>query len=38
MVAQDGRNVLPVENQNYKIVPWSSIATALGLELKGDGN
>ena len=34
MVAQDGRNVLPVENQNFKIVPWSSIAAALGLEVR----
>ena len=34
MVAQDGRNVLPVENQNYKIVPWSAIAEALGLETR----
>ena len=34
MVAQDGRNVLPVENQNYKIVPWSAIAEALDLELR----
>jgi 3-phytase len=36
MVAQDGRNVLPVENQNYKIVPWSAIAEALGLEQRRD--
>ncbi|MFY2763173.1 phytase [Arenimonas sp. MALMAid1274] len=36
MVAQDGRNVLPVENQNYKIVPWSAIARALGLEERRD--
>lgn len=34
LVAQDGRNVLPVENQNYKIVPWSAIAAALGLEMR----
>ena len=34
MVAQDGRNVLPVENQNYKIVPWKAIADALGLEVR----
>ena len=34
MVAQDGRNVLPVQNQNYKIVPWSAIAEALGLEVR----
>lgn len=36
MVAQDGRNVMPVENQNYKYVPWESIAKALGLEMRGD--
>ena len=34
MVAQDGRNVLPVQNQNYKIVPWSAIAEALELEVR----
>ncbi len=34
MVAQDGRNVMPVENQNYKYVSWSDIAAALGLELR----
>ena len=32
MVAQDGRNVLPIENQNYKYVSWDAIARALGLE------
>ena len=32
MIAQDGRNVLPVENQNFKFVPWSEIAKALKLE------
>ena len=36
MVAQDGRNVMPVENQNYKYVPWESIARALGLEVRKD--
>lgn len=36
MIAQDGRNVMPVENQNYKYVPWSSIARALGLEMRKD--
>jgi 3-phytase len=34
MVAQDGRNVMPVENQNYKMVPWESIAKALKLEMR----
>jgi 3-phytase len=32
MVAQDGRNVLPGETQNFKIVRWSDIAAALELE------
>ena len=36
MIAQDGRNVMPVQNQNYKYVPWSSIAKALGLESRED--
>lgn len=36
MVAQDGRNVLPVENQNYKYVPWDRIAAALNLEVRSD--
>ncbi len=30
-VAQDGRNVFPPEHQNFKLVPWSAIARALGL-------
>ena len=34
MVAQDGRNVMPVENQNYKYVSWETIAGALGLEMR----
>lgn len=34
MIAQDGRNVLPIENQNYKYVPWQSIAEALKLEMR----
>ena len=34
MIAQDGRNVMPVENQNYKYVPWKAIAEALGLEMR----
>ncbi|NZA26880.1 phytase [Luteimonas sp. SJ-92] len=36
MVAQDGRNAMPVENQNYKYVPWRAIAEALGLEVRGE--
>ncbi len=34
MIAQDGRNVLPSENQNFKYVPWKAIADALGLEVR----
>jgi 3-phytase len=34
MIAQDGRNVLPGELQNYKYVPWESIARALNLEMR----
>ncbi|WP_024867559.1 phytase [Pseudoxanthomonas suwonensis] len=34
MVAQDGRNVMPVENQNYKYVSWERIARALDLEMR----
>ncbi|RYY44826.1 MAG: phytase [Sphingomonadales bacterium] len=32
MVAQDGRNVSPPENQNFKLIPWAAIAEALKLE------
>ena len=31
LVVQDGRNLTPTERQNFKLVPWSRIATALGL-------
>ena len=34
MIAQDGRNMLPVQNQNFKFVSWSAIAKALDLELR----
>lgn len=34
MIAQDGRNVMPVENQNYKYVSWADIARALKLEMR----
>ena len=34
LVAQDGRNVLPVENQNFKVVAWKAIAEALKLEMR----
>ena len=36
LVAQDGVNVMPAGNQNYKYVPWKSIADALGLEVRQD--
>ncbi len=32
LVVQDGRKRLPEDNQNYKYVPWSAVADALGLE------
>jgi 3-phytase len=32
MVAQDGRNVSPPENQNFKLVPWKAVAEALKLD------
>lgn len=31
-VTQDGRNIAPEQNQNFKIVPWSAIAGVLNLE------
>ena len=31
-VAQDGRNITPSENQNFKLVPWQRISDAMGLE------
>ena len=31
-IAQDGRNIAPQENQNFKLVPWSAIAGVLDLE------
>ncbi|MFC3051935.1 phytase [Kordiimonas pumila] len=31
-VAQDGRNISPAENQNFKLVPWERIADAFQLE------
>ena len=30
-VAQDGRNITPSENQNFKLVPWQRISDAMGL-------
>lgn len=32
LVVQDGRKRMPEGNQNYKYVPWSAVADALGLE------
>lgn len=32
VVVQDGFNRLPRENQNFKLVPWSSVAAALALQ------
>lgn len=29
LIVQDGRNVLPAENQNFKRVPWSATKAAL---------
>ena len=34
MAAQDGRNVMPMENQNYKYVSWDDIARVLNLEVR----
>ena len=34
LVVQDGRNRMPMENQNFKYVPWSSIASQLKLNKK----
>ena len=31
-VTQDGRNISPPDNQNYKLVPWETIAARLHLE------
>ena len=31
-VAQDGRNLMPPENQNYKVVSWATIADVLKLQ------
>ncbi|XXF09975.1 phytase [Pseudomonas sp. D2-3] len=32
LVVQDGRKRMPEGNQNYKYVPWTAVAAALGLE------
>ncbi|MET0281588.1 MAG: phytase [Steroidobacteraceae bacterium] len=31
LVVQDGRNITPVERQNFKLVPWERVAAALEL-------
>lgn len=33
LIVQDGRNISPAENQNFKIVPWERVATTLGLSV-----
>jgi 3-phytase len=33
LIVQDGRNISPVENQNFKIVPWERVAAALQLNI-----
>ena len=33
-VTQDGQNIDPDENQNFKLVPWENIAQALGLKME----
>lgn len=33
LIVQDGRNISPVERQNFKIVPWERVAAALGLSV-----
>lgn len=35
-IAQDGRNIAPEEHQNFKLVPWEDIVTALGLDKPSD--
>lgn len=35
-IAQDGRNIAPAERQNFKLVPWERIATALALQTSND--
>lgn len=31
LVVQDGRNITPVERQNFKLFPWERVAAVLGL-------
>jgi 3-phytase len=37
-VVQDGKNVEPNENQNFKLVPWENIANILGLKKESSYN
>ena len=37
-VVQDGKNVDPDENQNFKLVPWENIANTLGLKKESSYN
>lgn len=37
-VAQDGENIDPDENQNFKLVPWENIADTLGLKKESSYN
>jgi len=32
LVVQDGRKRMPEDRQNFKYLPWSAIAEALGLQ------
>lgn len=32
LVVQDGRNITPLERQNFKLVPWQGVAEAMGLQ------
>ncbi len=32
LIVQDGRNIEPAENQNFKFISWQAISSALGLE------
>jgi 3-phytase len=33
VVVQDGRNLMPAANQNYKVVPWDAVAESLNLQI-----
>jgi 3-phytase len=36
LVVQDGLNITPDERQNFKLVPWERLATAMGLASYSD--